>query len=1820
MQRILLAFAFTAAICGSTTLFAQADAQTAYQAAKTAFDAGRFAEARDQARKATETDVKNPEAFLLLGKAHFQLGELDEAVEAWKKTLALAPQEPFATKMLEALRGQKANTDTRIKLVAAMIAERLCTEALDEIQKLLADKALTETQRVAVLLLKAEALIDVERDKAAGYGNIAAVQRVLQEVTVVYPGKADALQLALFEGRVKLRSAVSAGEGLAILKKVVADHPKTEAAATAQYELIGYQLKQVIAPEGVNALLAWVEANAKHPLARRAKQEVIGYLLVLPMAPPKPDGVLAATDAKALALAAAYLKEVDGGADSAKIIDVALNRLTQVYIPAKAYAAAVSGVETLLSAPLPRPAKRTVLLRLAEYKFLAAKQQLDEEAAVGKLPATAKDGELPKNLEDVRALYVQIAAEFPEQPAWDGLIQVATEVRGYSARVVTVEPLTTLKAPDAWAFELALSVIRADAGGEPVSKAVNFCVSMIDEQSTRNQPGSLELTVALSARLVRAVPPASLPLWSQTMWLHANRQGSLAVHRLHEDVKAGNVAAQAKLSPQLEAMLKTLEQLAARNAERVNEANVMVPTVANEWAVRGQWNVAEELYTRLIAMLKTPLARHQAEVGLVGNVWIAQVVQEHQRLSAAGMTVPQKLDPQLEKAMTRLYELQAGLDPKGTELAQIRTVIDSIVAHYKALEYYDTAAAALKVKPEKAVPAADEYAAFQLLVLDEEAARRAFARDLNRYGAAEKIALSESLRKALDGWTQFVTERPTSSLASQAVDRVFGIARLFENHQAYSVAADVYRQFAAVAAKVKPLATALPATASVAQRATFAAAMALDSQARKALAKSQENRRSDTPPPAKLSDEFATALTAYLGVIEGAADNPLASDAVNRIMAIALEYARIDAWDVADTVFADLLKSKLKIRRPERLEFARAMCQLGRVMPEHAREVLTALSATGLRAPTESSTPVALAMAEGAGYGGGRPAAGPQPPTPPTSVPAGATAPSTPVPQPVIVQGSGTLTLSGATTSAGDASVQVDISGAKRDADLLAMIHRQESQRASQVAQLRENAPPQYNMPQKGQAQGQQAKFAPPAPLLSEAELARVEKALAAAYDIFQAIRKAHAESPTAEQARGEILVMVAHWRSLSQWQRAAALAERFLADNPRDRQLPQLRLEIARDRLAWAAKPLEKTMTRSAMLAEVAKRFTAARDELTKVISDFPQERNFQQEAQWDLANNYLTEARAIAAISPTLAQGQYVRAARELRAVAGKYPTHPRLGTIPDLLWGIAQELSGRGFDDEAIFVYSDLITYDPLHGLAQQALAQIAEIYRHKLKRPLKAAEAYLELNFARGGNDAASQSALFEIGTQLKNDKRWVEALHVLETFVDSFPRHPQAGQALTMAGQIHQTNQAWEDAILAYNRVIAEYKDGQWVLDAKWSIAECRINLSKWNEAQAAYRDFVAAFPQDSKVAEANRRIEILKDLARYQGLVDEKGQRKSFDAQYQIAQIVRSQLANPIKAIIEYRKVVANWPESHLADDALYDVGATYLTLGETEKARAALLQVAAKYPSSPLADDALFMVGRSYEDEADKLGTVTREKQIAQAKETAQRSAYELVQGARRSQVAQQQERVSSLKKAGKSLGAEAEEARNAFNVGQFNDANVVLFAQKAEQDVEALTATQLADRQDKINAALRKAVDSYTSASKVAGGDKAGDALLQMATIYDQRLKDSKAAMDTWLEIVRQFSGTAVAEDASWKIAQYYEREKKYAEAIDAYNAFLRNYRRSPNAGAAQFAIAEGYEHLGQWVQAMDSYSKYITNFAEGPLVNKAKEQINWIKTYRL
>ncbi|MHB1034765.1 MAG: tetratricopeptide repeat protein [Pirellulales bacterium] len=1813
------------ALAGAGSLaLAQADAKKAYDDGKAAYQAGQYAQARDLLTAAAQTDPKNPEVFLLLGKAQYQLGAVDQAMAAWTQTLALAPEEPYAGQMLKVLRGQAADVETRLKLVELMLPENLPQPALMECSKLLTEKAPSDAQRAKAMLLKAAAQLKQAPP--------AEALKTVQEVLTLYPA-ADPAQTALLAGQAKVRlGGEKLAEGLALLKKVVAEHAKTPAAATASYELILFDLTQSPGDAGIKALSAWIAANPGHASQLEARSRLVESCLAATRrtGPPAAGAGVSGTDASAVAAAGELYPRYARAEDALALTTQLLNHVETHYAQRGAHAAATSAAESILALPLPPTSRLAVLRALGRYRAELVLKQLGEAAKAGRLAA----GPLPKGLADAAAAYATIDAEFPAEPAWKDQAALAERVQQLAAVVPWPPVVTQLRAPSAWAVEIALPVVKADADAAAVASALALVTNIGNECAQVNQPAAQAAALNLQAQLVAALS-SSHAGWPAAVLRQVDLLNVAAVAAFNDEVKAGKPEENAKLSARQSELLAALAGLVVRDVAQAPAAVQKLGEHLQLWIANGHYAAAEEAYNALEKSLPEAQQR-QVRLAVVG-LWVQEVTKEHERLAAAGQVVPRKLDPRLAKAAERCCVLQAGLAQTDPFLAQTRGVLDGIVNIYQALEYYDLAEQVIAIKPAEAADTANAYAALQLANLRAGQAQRELDALLKRYKGTEQITLTPAFRAAIDAYAKLAADRPTDPLAGQAIQGIFGIAQVFEQRQSFDVAAGVYRELAALAAKSKILSQSSPGASSTAERAAFAAVAALDAKARKALEKATAARKPNDPPPAKISDEFAAAVGAYKAFIKANPSSALVGQAVQKIMAVALVYAKADAWTVADGVYADLLASGLVTRQPERIEFCRGLCQLGAAMPEHAKQVLSALGEGPAKPASGGETALAGMGFGGRGGGaGGRITVGvgvasdagligPLAPAGavPGGGPVGASRPADSKPASV----AGTVTASPA-AEAPPVQVQLkadELADAVRDADVLTTIRQQEASRASQVAMLRENVSYRYAVANQQQPQAdqmkvpqQQAVVMPP--VLSEAEVARLDKALGAAYAVFQSIRKSYPTTSTAEQARGEVLVMVSHWRSLAEWRRAAALAQQYLADNPADIELPRLRLEIARDELAWAAKPIPSQPSKQAMLAEVSDRFAKARAELTRIVADFPDEKASLQGAQWDIANSYLTQARAVNAFSPTLARGQYVRAAKELENVADTYYDHPEIAKIPDMLWSISQELESRTYFDEALILWNDLAIRYVGHPLTQQALLKVAQVYQNNLQRPLRAAEAYQELNFAKGGADQAMQDAIYQIGVQLKDQKRWVEALHVLEIFVDSFPSHPQAGQALTIIGQIHQTNGAWEDAIAAYRRVIAEFRTGQWVQEAEWSIAECTINLSQWKEAIASYQAYVAAYPQDPKVAEANNRVEILKDLARYQVLVDEKGQRKAFDAQYQIAAIVRTKLANPVKAIIEYRKVKANWPESHLADDALYDVGTTYLSLGETEKAREALLVLAKEYPASPLADDALFMVGKSYEDEAQKLAGATREKTLEEAKDVAQRWAYEQSQSGRRQNRETKLGKVAGLKAAGQNAAAEQAEASVAANYGQFNDTNVRLFAEQALQVVESLTATQLADRQDKINAALRKAVASYTDASKVPAADKAGDALLRMATIYDENLKDAKAAMDTWLEIVRQFSGTAVAEDASWRIAQYYERAGEYDKAIEAYKGFLRNYRRSAKAGAAQFAVAEDYEHLNQWVAAMDSYTNYLTNFPDGPLAAKAQQQINWIKTYRL
>ena len=104
---LLAALVWCGAALPAPPALAQSEADVAYQDAKKAFAAEDFAQARDLLIKASQTAPRNPDIWVLLGDAHLRLGELDEALAAWQRTLVLAPEQAYAKRMVAALQGRR---------------------------------------------------------------------------------------------------------------------------------------------------------------------------------------------------------------------------------------------------------------------------------------------------------------------------------------------------------------------------------------------------------------------------------------------------------------------------------------------------------------------------------------------------------------------------------------------------------------------------------------------------------------------------------------------------------------------------------------------------------------------------------------------------------------------------------------------------------------------------------------------------------------------------------------------------------------------------------------------------------------------------------------------------------------------------------------------------------------------------------------------------------------------------------------------------------------------------------------------------------------------------------------------------------------------------------------------------------------------------------------------------------------------------------------------------------------------------------------------------------------------------------------------------------------------------------------------------------------------------------------------------------------------------------------------------------------------------------------------------------------------------------
>jgi TolA-binding protein len=442
-------------------------------------------------------------------------------------------------------------------------------------------------------------------------------------------------------------------------------------------------------------------------------------------------------------------------------------------------------------------------------------------------------------------------------------------------------------------------------------------------------------------------------------------------------------------------------------------------------------------------------------------------------------------------------------------------------------------------------------------------------------------------------------------------------------------------------------------------------------------------------------------------------------------------------------------------------------------------------------------------------------------------------------------------------------------------------------------------------------------------------------------------------------------------------------------------------------------------------------------------------------------------------------------------------------------------------------------------------------------------------------------------MFAIARRLQDAGRHLDAIVAYRLFLNLFPTKKEADDALVRIARLFRDNLLFEEALGAYALLMEDYPDGDQTSAAYIEAAACHENLGRWDKARALYELYVKKFPRYEHVGLAKGRLALLDEIQQYaEFIADNPDSPKCAEAQYQIATLFYKQFKNHPKAALEFEKVAERYPKHVRAPDALFTGGTAQMHAENFPAARALYARLVKTYPESRLADDAQYWIGHTYAYSARALGKLDERRIVLRRRSLRERERLVADGDLRRLYYPQ---------------------ARPGLEVGE------------EVWGGDTLGVLASGSLRDRVNADLFRAIRAYREVvENFKMGDMAGEALLQIGTLYTKYLKDPEKGIEAYQELLAHYPASEQAAGALFEVGGYHLKHKKYDDAVRAYQQFTYHYPQDPRVEDAMLAIARCWAERKVWDKALDAYHSYLSKFPEGRQAAFARAQIAWIRMY--
>lgn len=211
------------------------------------------------------------------------------------------------------------------------------------------------------------------------------------------------------------------------------------------------------------------------------------------------------------------------------------------------------------------------------------------------------------------------------------------------------------------------------------------------------------------------------------------------------------------------------------------------------------------------------------------------------------------------------------------------------------------------------------------------------------------------------------------------------------------------------------------------------------------------------------------------------------------------------------------------------------------------------------------------------------------------------------------------------------------------------------------------------------------------------------------------------------------------------------------------------------------------------------------------------------------------------------------------------------------------------------------------------------------------------------------DQYDAPGLLERGLELYRAGEWTDAIRYLDRFVLEHPTHPRVQEARFYLADSFYGNEEYITAAGRFARLAEDYPSGEWADDARFKVCESYRELAPEPTLDQAYtqaaidhcQSVVVYHPDSEHVPAAREIIGVMENRLAQKALLNGEFylKRRAYDS-----------------ALIYFETVVADWPSSPAAPEALVRMIEAYTAVGYDDEATDARARLLRDYPTSPAA------------------------------------------------------------------------------------------------------------------------------------------------------------------------------------------------------------------------------------------------------------------------